>query len=56
MFVIRCTHCGWHEKTTGFARDLTHLKEVKVGCDKCGKPRRFLCPICKHQAKMTRIT
>ena len=55
MFVIRCSHCSWLEKTTGFAKDITHLREIKSGCDKCGKPRKFACPKCGAPAKMTRL-
>ena len=55
MFIIRCTHCAWSEKSTGFSKDLTHLREIKSSCDKCGKPRRFVCPKCGRQAKMTRL-
>lgn len=55
MFLIKCSYCRWFEKTTGFSKDLSHLKEVKSGCDKCGKPRVFICPKCNHKAKMKRI-
>ena len=55
MFLIKCSHCSWSEKTTGFSKDMTHLREVKTGCSKCGKPRVFVCPKCKHKAKMTRM-
>ncbi len=55
MFLIKCTYCCWQEKTTGFSKDITHLKELKNSCSKCGKPRIFICPKCKHKAKMLRI-
>jgi hypothetical protein len=54
MFIIKCNFCKWFEETTGFSKDLSHLKEVHVGCSTCGKPRTFRCPNCKRLAKMIR--
>lgn len=54
-FVIKCTNCQWKELTTGISRDLGHLVEIPRNCEKCGKARKFRCPICKGVAKMYRI-
>lgn len=53
-FLIKCNFCNWIEETTGFSKDLSHLRELKLGCFKCGKPRTFRCPKCKRIAKMIR--
>lgn len=55
MFLIKCSYCPWMERTTGFSKDISHLMEVKSSCDKCGKPRIFICPNCKRKAIMKRI-
>lgn len=54
MFLLKCDFCKWTETTTGFSKDLVHLKEIKNSCSKCGKPRKFVCPKCKRSAKMIR--
>jgi len=53
-FTIKCQYCKWREITTGYSKDLTHLKEIVNPCSNCGKPRKFVCPKCKRGATMKR--
>lgn len=55
-FYIRCKSCAWMHNTSGLAKDLESLKEIKSSCSKCGKPRRFKCPKCGRVAVMSRRT
>lgn len=55
MFLVSCQNCRWSEKTTGFSKDIAHLREIRRSCDKCGKPRVFACPKCGQKAVMKRL-
>ena len=55
-FYVRCRSCAWLLNTSGLAKDIADLKEIKSSCAKCGKPRRFVCPHCGRVAVMFRRT
>lgn len=53
-FILKCS-CKWLKTCDGKNEDLSSLKEVKKGCQSCGKPRTFLCPNCGKIVKMIKV-
>lgn len=54
-FTIRCQKCRWAEVNGGTSPELSHLHEIKSGCQNCGKSRQFRCPKCSRHATMNRV-